>query len=211
MRAMLQEEHGVAPGEIHWRTGGQEQPGRSERTPFVGIAGIDIERIPAEKTLSAMLEAGEIDALLSAQPPSCFLRDVACVGRLFPDYKKVETDYYKKTGLFPIMHLIGVRRSLVSSYPWLAASVYKAFREAKAFAMQKLHDLSVLAVSLPWMENEARETMAIMGADFWRYGIAESLKEIEALTRYAHEQGLTSRRLGVDELFAKSTFEFSRI
>jgi 4,5-dihydroxyphthalate decarboxylase len=210
MRAILHEEYGVSPSEISWRTGGQEQSGRDERTPLAGIKGIDLKPIPAGKTLSAMLEAGEIDAMLAARPPSCFLRGAASVGRLFPDYKEAEQAYYKKTGLFPIMHMIGVRRSLADQYPWLASSVYKAFREAKLIAMNKLRDLTVLPVSLPWMEVEARQTRALMGEDFWRYGVAESRNEIEAIVRYSHEQGLISRKLDVEELFAKTTFEVSK-
>ena len=108
------------------------------------------------------------------------------------------------------MHLIGVRRSLADQHPWLPSSVYKAFREAKAVAMRKLHDLTVLPVSLPWMEVAARETTSLMGKDFWRYGVAESRDEIEAMIRYSHEQGLTSRKLNIEELFAKSTYEVSK-
>ena len=210
MRAILSEEYSVRPSEIRWRTGGQEQPGRDERTPLSRIEGIDLQPIPPGKTLSSMLEAGEIDALLAARPPSCFLRGAPNVARLFDDYKEAEQAYYRKTRLFPIMHLIGVRRSLVEQHPWLASSVYKAFREAKAVAMRKLHDLTVLPASLPWMEVETRQTKALMGEDFWAYGIAESRREIEAMTRYSHEQGLTSRELGIEELFAASTFEVSK-
>ena len=210
MRALLHEEYDVHPSDVRWRTGGQEQPGRDERTPLAAIAGIDLQPIPPDKTLSAMLEAGEIDALLAPRPPSCFLRGASDVGRLFPDYKGVEQAYYEKTGFFPIMHLIGVKRSLVDRYPWLPASVYKAFREAKAIAMQNLTDNTVLTTALPWLESEARQTMAQMGEDFWRYGIDESRHEIEAMSRYSYEQGLTSRRLNVEELFADSTFAISR-
>jgi 4,5-dihydroxyphthalate decarboxylase len=211
MRAVLEEEYQVRPCEIHWLTGGQEEPGRGERTPLAEIKGINLQRISPRKTLSAMLEAGELDALLCAQPPSCFLRAAPNVGRIFPNYKSTEQAYYKKTKLFPIMHLIGVRRSLVDKYPWLPSSVYKAFCEAKEIAMRRLRDLTVLAVSLPWMEVEARETSNLMGDDFWSYGVAENQKEIEAITRYSYEQGLTSRSLRLNELFAESTFENSRI
>jgi 4,5-dihydroxyphthalate decarboxylase len=119
--------------------------------------------------------------------------------------------YFKKTGLFPIMHLVGIRRTLLAQYPWLATSVYKAFCEAKALAMTDLRDVNALMVTLPFLEAETRETMAAMGDDYWRYGVRENMAEIEALTRYAHEQGLIDRNPGVEELFAPSMFELSRV
>jgi 4,5-dihydroxyphthalate decarboxylase len=109
------------------------------------------------------------------------------------------------------MHLIGIRRTLAEKYPWLATSVYKAFCDAKAIAMANLRDVNALLVTLPFLEAETRETIAAMGEDFWKYGIQENLHEIEALTQYAHEQGLVDRKVGVEELFATSTFEISKV
>jgi len=109
------------------------------------------------------------------------------------------------------MHLIGIRKTLAEQYPWLATSVYKAFCEAKALAMINLRDVNALMVTLPFLEAETRETMAVMGNDFWRYGVHENAKEIEALTTYAHEQGLVDRKLSIDELFAPSVYEISRV
>lgn len=210
VRAMLEEDYGVGASDIRWRTGGQEEPGRGERTPLSHIGGIDAVPIADGKTLSGMLEEGEIDGLLAARPPSCFLRGARNVGRLFGDYKAAEQAYFQRTRMFPIMHLIGVRRALVQQYPWLAMSVYKAFLQAKAIAMRKLTDLTVLTAALPWIEVEARQTREVMGADFWRYGVSESRHEIEALARYSHRQGLTSRVLQAEELFAASTLEISK-
>jgi 4,5-dihydroxyphthalate decarboxylase len=119
--------------------------------------------------------------------------------------------YFKKTGLFPIMHLVGIRKTLLAQYPWLATSLYKAFCEAKALAMADLRDVNALMVTLPFLEAEALETMATMGEDFWRYGVHENLAEIEALTRYAHEQGLIDQKPAVEELFAPSVFEISKV
>jgi 4,5-dihydroxyphthalate decarboxylase len=210
LRGMLQDEYGVKPTDIAWRTGGQEQPGREERMP-VSIPGLDLEPIPEGETLSAMLAAGKIDAMLSARTPSVFLKRAPNVDRLFPRYKDVEQAYFKKTGYFPIMHLVAVRRSLAEKYPWLPASMYKALIESKAIGLEKLSNLAQLAVALPWMEAEASETKALMGADYWRYGLRECRHEIEVMTRYAHEQGLTERRLRPEELFAPSTFAMSKI
>jgi 4,5-dihydroxyphthalate decarboxylase len=210
VRAMLEEDYGVRASDIRWRTGGQEEPGRGERTPLSDIGGIEMQQIADGKTLSGMLEDGEIDGLLAARPPSCFLRGARNVGRLFGDYKAVEQAYFQRTRMFPIMHLIGVRRALVQQYPWLAMSVYKAFLQAKAIAMRKLTDLTVLTAALPWIEVEARQTREVMGTDFWRYGVSESRHEIEALARYSHQQGLISRILQAEELFAASTLEISK-
>jgi 4,5-dihydroxyphthalate decarboxylase len=211
IRGMLQHEYGVHPKEIQWRQGGQEQPGRKERTPLKPIPGIDLQAIPDDRTLVDMLEAGELDALFTARAPSSFLAGKPHIKRLFQDVRGAETSYFKKTGMFPIMHLVGIRRSLVERFPWLPTSLLKAFSEAKAIAMADLHDVNALLVTLPWLVAEANETQAIMGRDFWKYGVTENLKEIEALTQYSFEQGLVSRKVDVSELFAPSTYAMSKV
>jgi 4,5-dihydroxyphthalate decarboxylase len=211
LRGIMQDEYGVKPTDIKWRQGGIEAPGRTERTPLKPIPGLDLQPIPADKTLSGMLERGELDAVFSARAPSCFVRGAPNVARLFPDCREVEKAYYKKTGMFPIMHLMGVKRHLVERHPWLPASLFKAFNEAKAYAMHDVRDINALLVTLPWLVAEVEETVALMGEDFWRYGVKENAKEIEALTRYAHEQGLVSRKLSLEDLFPASTIEVSRI
>ena len=211
MRGLMQHEYGVAPSEIHWRSGGQEQPGRHERTPLKPIKGIDLQPIGDDQTLVGMLKDGELDALFTARAPSSFLNGEPHIARLFPKTREAEQAYYKKTKLFPIMHLVGIRRTLAEKYPWLATSVYKAFCEAKALAMIDLRDVNALMVTLPWLEAETHETSAIMGEDFWKYGITENMPEIEALTQYAYEQGLVDRKVTAEELFHPSTFEISKI
>ena len=211
LRGLMQDEYGVRPNDIRWRQGGIEQPGRSERTPLKPIPGLELKPIPPDKTLSGMLESGELDAMFSARAPSCFMHGAPNVARLFPNYREVEKAYYKKTGMFPMMHLVGVKRELAQKYPWLPASLYKAFVQAKAFAMREVHDVNALAVTLPWLVAEAEETARLMGEDFWRYGVNENAKEINALTRYAYEQGLVSRKLPVEELFPHSVIEVSKV
>jgi 4,5-dihydroxyphthalate decarboxylase len=210
LRGIMQDEYGVKPTDIRWRQGGIEEPGRTERTPLKPIPGLDLKSVP-DKALSAMLEAGELDAIFSARAPSCFVKGAPNIARLFPDYREVEKAYYRKTQMFPIMHLIGVKRHLVERHPWLPASLYKAFSLAKAHALHDVRDINALLVTLPWLVAEAEETVALMGEDFWRYGVKENAKEIEALTRYAHEQGLVSRKFSMDQLFPASTIEVSRI
>ena len=211
MRGLMQHEYGVAPAEIHWRSGGQEQPGRHERTPLKAIPGLDLQPIGDDRTLIGMLKAGELDALFTARAPSSFLNGEPHIARLFPNTRAAEQAYYKKTRLFPIMHLVGIRKVLAEKYPWLPTSVYKAFCEAKALAMIDLRDVNALMVTLPWLEAETNETSAIMGEDFWKYGISENLPEIEALTQYMHEQGLADRKVKVEELFHPSTFEIAKV
>jgi 4,5-dihydroxyphthalate decarboxylase len=211
MRGMMEHEYGVKPNEIHWRNGGQEQPGRGERTPLKDIPGLDLKPLGPGQTLVNMLRDGELDALFTARAPSSFLSGEDHIMRLFPNTREAERTYYKKTGLFPIMHLIGIKKELVQKYPWLATSVYKAFIEAKELAIIDLLDVNALMVTLPWLEAETKETIATMGADFWKYGIHENMPEIDALTQYAYEQGLTDRKVKVEELFAKPTFEMSKV
>jgi 4,5-dihydroxyphthalate decarboxylase len=211
MRGLMQHEYGVAPSDIHWRQGGQEEAGRHERTPLKPIPGIDLQPIADDQTLVGMLRAGELDALFTARAPSSFLGGEPHIARLFPDTRAAEMAYFKKTKLFPIMHLVGIRKVLLEQYPWLATSVYKAFCEAKALAMADLRDVNALMVTLPWLEAETNETAAVMGQDFWKYGVAENLPEIEALLQYSYEQSLVARKVKVEELFAPSTFEISKI
>jgi 4,5-dihydroxyphthalate decarboxylase len=211
MRGMLQHEYGVKPTEIHWRSGGQEEAGRDERTPLKPIAGLDLKPIGREQTLVGMLRDGELDALFTARAPSSFLRGEPHIRRLFPDTRAAEQAYYKKTGMFPLMHLVGIRKSLVEKYPWLPSSVYKAFCEAKALAMADLLDINALMVTLPWLIAETEATTALMGGDFWAYGIHENRREIAALTQYAHEQGLIDRKVSAEELFHPSMFEISKV
>jgi 4,5-dihydroxyphthalate decarboxylase len=210
MRGLLSDEYGIKPSDLRWRLGGLEQPSQKTAPPEP-VAGVDIANIPADKTLAGMLAEGELDALFTARPPSCFVKGAPNVGRLFADTRAAEQAYYKKTRMFPLMHLVGIRKELVQKYPWLPSSVYKAFCEAKALAMIDLLDVNALMVTHPWLIAETEETMAIMGKDFWSYGIHENMREITALTQYAHEQGLIDRKVTVEELFHPSMFEISKV
>ena len=177
-------------------------------------AGLDISHVPAGKTLAGMLGDGEIDAVFSARPPSNFRssprvgtepeRDSAAGGvvRLFPDYRAVEQAYYRKTGLYPLMHAIGIRNSLLEQQPWIAASLYAAFSKAKALAVADFEKLGAFAVTLPWIEAEFRATQAVLGPDIWPYGLSANRKTLEALCRYLHEQGATKRLHRPEDLFA---------
>jgi len=211
IRGMLQEEYGLRPADVHWRQGGVEEPGRTERAPLRLPPDIDLQPIPSDRTLSDMLEKGELDGIISARAPSCFLRGAPNVARMFPDYRAVEMAYYKKTGIFPIMHVIGIRRTLVERHPWLPVNVYKAFLEAKQLCMNELAQIGHLYTSLPWAVAERDATVALMGEDFWSYGLATNKKVLDTFLRYHYEQGLSARRVTPRELFAESTLELSKI
>lgn len=207
MRGILQHEYGVRPDEVIWCTGGQEVPGRKERVPLSLPPSIRLEPIPEHETLTHLLSEGGIDALFCAHPPSAFQAGDPRVRRLFPDYRPVEEEYFRRTGFFPIMHLLVVRRDVHQSHPWLAQSLFKAFSEAKAEVERALADNDMLTCMLPWSVYDMESTRKVMGHDFWPYGIEPNQKTLETMCEYAFEQGLTPRRVAVDELFAPNTRE----
>ncbi len=200
MRGLLADEYGIAPSDLRWRLGGMEQP--VAQTSPEPVAGVEIETIPAGKTLAGMLADGELDALFTARPPSCFLKGAPNVGRLFADTRAVEQAYYRKSGIYPLMHAIGIRNSLLAQHPWMARAVFDAFLKAKEIAIADLQKLAAFSVTLPWVEAEYRATQAVLGKDIWPYGLEENRKAVETLCRYLHEQGFTARRMPVEELFA---------
>ena len=201
MRGLLADEYGVKPSDLSWQLGAQEQPAKEPAT-IDPVAGVTIEAIPSGKTLAGMLADGEIDALFAARPPSCFVRGAANVARMFPDYRAIEQAYYHKTGIFPLMHAVGIRNALVEKHRWLPAALLKAYGAAKDRAVADLEKLSAFSVTLPWVEAEYRATQAVLGPDIWPYGIEANRKAIETLCRYLHEQGFTKRPMTADELFA---------
>ncbi len=211
IRGSLEDDYAVKPTDIHWRQGGLEESGRGERTPIKLPADVDFQPVPHTQTLNALLEAGEIDGLISARAPSCFLRGAANVGRLFPDYRRTEENYFRRTKIFPVMHIVGIRKELVSAHPWLAASVMKAFIKAKALAMAELGQIGHLFVSLPWSVSEYQSARALMGDDFWSYGFEANKHVLETFTRYHHAQGLSARKVAPEELFAASSLDLSKI
>jgi 4,5-dihydroxyphthalate decarboxylase len=210
LRGLFQHEYGVPPEEIYWVQAGEEHPGRKDRVDFEMPAGVRMESRP-DTTLNAMIESGEIDAMMSPRMPTCFIEGSPRVRRLFPNYKQAEMEYFRKTGLFPIMHVMVIRRAIYDAHPWVAQSLYKAFCEAKDLCMKELYDTNVLRVSLPWTAAEYEETRALMTADYWPYGIAPNRANLETLHSYLYEQGLIKQKLNLDELFARETVEAFKI
>lgn len=211
VRGMLAEEYGVMPSDIVWRTGGLEQPGRYGAFKPDLPPEIAVKPLPPGRSLSAMLAAGEIPALVTARAPSCFAGGDGAIRRLFPDYRQAEEAYYRKTGLYPIMHLVVMRESLAEAHPWLPASLYKAFLKAKNMAVAALGDATAPHVSLPWIAAEIEAARALLGPDIWPYGFADNLRELRAVVRYSHAQGLAVREMDPAELFHPTTRESARV
>lgn len=204
-RGLLSDDFGVRAQDIHWRRGGMDQPGLGERTPIKLAGNIDLQSIPDGKTLSGMLVDGELDAIISAHAPEPFLKGDPNIARLWPDFGSVEQDYFKRTGLFPIMHLIGIRRSLIESHAWLGPAVLEAFTRAKEIALEELEDIGISRASLPWLPSDVARAREIMGPDFWPYGYPANKNAIDCMLRWSVEQGLSHRAIRPDELFAPGT------
>jgi 4,5-dihydroxyphthalate decarboxylase len=208
VRGMLADEYGVQPSDVQWLTGGLEQTGRTARVALDLPAGLSVQPIAADQTLSRMLEAGELDAVIAPGAPCCL--GSAPVARLFPDFRSAEEAYFRQTGLFPLMHVIGIRRSLVAAHPWLPTNLFKAFVAAKAMATQEIVQTGVLAVTHPWITHDVARVQSLMGADYWRYGVGDNARELQAMLRYSRADGLIGRDVALDELFAASTCDTLR-
>jgi 4,5-dihydroxyphthalate decarboxylase len=210
-RALLHEEYGVKPSDITWVRGGMEDPGRPEKIALQLPADVRLESAPADTTLSQLLERGDIDGIVGPRAPSSFERGDSRVAWLFPDTAKTATEYFRKTRIFPIMHVIGIRRELVEQQPWLPMAVFKAFAEAKSVALERLVDTSACKVTLPFVEETLRGARTLMGPDFWSYGVAPNRHVLDHFLHHHHAQGLSKRRLQVEELFHPATLESYKI
>lgn len=211
LRGIFEDEYGVFPRDIQWCSGGEENPGRVEKIPMNLPPDVKWTPIPEDKTLSAMLDNGEIDAMFTARTPSCFLKGSPNVDRLFPNFREVEEEYFRRTGIFPIMHTIVIKRSVYEKNHWIAMSLYKAFCESKDITLHNFSRTEALYTAMPWIISEAERTRAVMGSDWWPYGIANNRKTLEAFLRYHHEQGLSSRLMTIEELFAPEIMDEFKI
>jgi 4,5-dihydroxyphthalate decarboxylase len=208
IRGFLKDDYGVAPEDLQWFLGGLYQPGRPEKLA-VNIPGVELNQIGPGQTLSQMLLDGQLDAVMGPRPPLGF--PGPRVRRLFPNFREVEADYFQQTGVFPIMHTVVIRRELLEQEPWVARSLYDAFCESKRRATDELGEAVVLTTSLPWQIAEVEATRAMMGDDWWPYGVEPNRKALQTLVRYSCEQGLAQRAVPVEELFAASTRDDYRI
>jgi len=202
MRGMLQHDYGVKASDMHWFMGGLNSFVEPPLIPLNLPRDIRLEFLSDRQTLEQMLAAGELDALLSLYIPKLFLEGSPAIARLFPAYKAVEEDYYRRTGIFPIMHTVVLREDVHRAHPWAARSIYRAFVEARDLAVDGLYDTDALRVALPWLIDHVEEAWRVLGRDFWAYGLEPNRPTFEAIGRYVHEQGLSPRAVGAEELFA---------
>jgi len=209
-RALLAE-HGVSRSDVVWVRGGLEEPGRLEKVAVALPSDVRLEAAPEGTTLSRLLADGAIDGVISPRAPSTYEKGEASVGWLFDDPTAAAQEYYRRTRIFPIMHLVGVRRALADRHPWLPAAVLKAFSAAKAMALGHLGDTSATKVTLPFVEERLSEARGLMGADFWSYGLAANRHVLDAFLRHHHDQGLSSRLISADDLFHPSTHETVKV
>lgn len=207
IRGILAERHGVPVDSVRYLTGGQETPGRIEKAPLDLGGRADVQRIPAGRTLSAMLAEGEIDALYTPRVPSSFVARDPRVRRVFADAVAAEKEYHAATGIFPIMHVVVVRRDVYERYPWVAQSLYKALLRAKDEAFANLYDSSALRFMLPWLNQDLEHARELLGEDYWSYGVTANADALATFLRYHHDQGLSRRLLTPAELFAPESTE----
>lgn len=202
MRGILHDQYGVAPDSISWLTGGVNKPGREERIELRVPPQYQIENIGPEDTLDALLLDGAIDAIMSPEIPNGFKRTNGRVRRLFADTRATEEAYFRATSIFPIMHLLVLRREIYEANPQTIVSLYQAFQDAKEHALDQLYNGDALYVMLPWLVDEMERTFELMGRDFWPYGVSRNDRVLRTFIGYLHRQGMLEQPVEVAELFA---------
>ncbi|KAL3471086.1 4,5-dihydroxyphthalate decarboxylase [Aspergillus californicus] len=207
-RGIMKEEFGVPDTKVEFFTGAIEpsEAKRKSKVPHNLPPGVSVTAIRHGQNLSQMLEDGELDAIFSASRPSCVGRSAHCT-YLFPNFKAVEADYFKRTRIFPIMHVIAIKRAVYDANPWIARELQKAFAKSLELAKEALNERSALRYMLPWLEDHVNETKAAMAEDWWKDGFDENKHVIEKFLAYSYDQGLAKRLYKAEELFAPSTLE----
>lgn len=201
-RGFLTETAGVDLAKIKWVQAGMNEAGREEKVEFKLPAGIQYSQ-RRDTSISAMLLSGEIDAAISARVPDAFAQGGGKIVRLFPEFRSDEMRYYEATGIFPIMHVIAMRRAVFERYPWVAMNLLKAFEQAKQRSLERINDLTASRIPVPWAASVATEWGKSFGADPFPYGLEANRKTLEAFCRFAHAQGVTATKLTPDDLFPK--------
>ncbi len=209
IRAFLEHDYGVAPGDVHWHYGGLNSADYAERLRHDSPPGVRLEPIPTYRTLNELLEAGELDAVAASQPPRAFREGSPRIRRLFENYREVERDYYERTGFYPIMHMVAVRRDVYEANRWVPVSLLRGMAESRRLAYEQMHDPDTPPVGHPWWHAELEELDRLFGGDPYPYGFEANRAILEAMTRYSYEQGLSARAVAPEELFAPESLEVS--
>jgi len=210
MRGILSDDYGVPAEAIHWRTGALDAGVRRERLPLALPEGMVVDPIAEGETLQDLLLAGEIDGMLAPKPPQAFVEGHPDIVRLFPDFETAERDWHARTGFFPIMHLIAIRKSAAEADPDLPARLYAATLEARDIAMDRLRAVwlgNSNRLTLPWLGATMERTVAALGDDWWPYGFRRNEAELDAICRYSVEQHLAPRRVVPEDLFHPSVLD----
>jgi 4,5-dihydroxyphthalate decarboxylase len=202
MRGWMMNDKGIPLQDIHWYQAGANDPGRDEKVELNLPKGTKLTRV-ADKSLSQMLASGEIDCAIIARPPTCFLEGHPDVVRLYPDYLAMEEEYYAKTHIWPIMHIIAVQKHILDANPWVARNLYNAFLESKRRSIERFMDPAVSRYPLAWLSTYARKMRDLFDGDPFPYGIDENRATLEALTLYSFQQGIAHRHMAVEDMFAK--------
>jgi 4,5-dihydroxyphthalate decarboxylase len=210
MRGWLADEHGVKLQDIRWVQAGANEAGRVEKVELSLPAGVEITRI-AERSLSEMLASGELDCAIIARPPDCFREGHPDVVRLFPNFWEMEEESYRKTRVYPIMHIIALRKRIADENPWIARNLYNAFLESKRRSLERLLDPAVSRYPLPWLPAYARKMRDMFDGDPFPFGIEENRPTLEQFARYTFEQGIAHRLAKPEELFPPGVMTMVKI
>jgi len=215
LRGIMQHEYGVKPDEIEWVVSTKDSSagvaGKVSKQESIIPDGLKVTRGPVGKDESDLLVDGDVDALFHAAEPRAYVEGHPKVARLFSDYRTTEREYYKKTGIFPIMHAVAIRNSLVKKNPWLTEAVFNAYSQAKRLMYDDMKKMGWATISLPWVGKELEETRELMGDNFWPYGVEANRKELETLFQYSYEQGLAKQKLKIEDLFHPSTLKLKEV
>ena len=211
VRAFLHDDFGVAPEDITWVRGGISEPDRIEKIALDLPSNIRLEDAPPGKTISALLAEGEIDGFIAPRAPDIPLEEYKNIGWLFDDPQEAATEYYRKTKIFPIMHILGVRRELAERHRWLPSAVLKAFSESKELAIERLGEMSACKITMPFVDERLQKDRMLMGQDFWPYGIKKNEHVLNAFFAAHHAQGLSKRVVAINEMFEDGVQESFRI
>src|SRR5690242_5391313 len=202
MRGWLQHEAGVRLKDVEWYQAGANEAGRIEKVELDLPKGVSLTRV-SNKSLSEMVASGEIDCALIARPPTCFLQGHPDVVRLYPDFMEIEQEYYEKTKVWPIMHIIAVKREVLDAHPWVGRNLYNAFLESKKRSLERLLDPAVSRYPLPWLPTYGRKMRDMLGGDPFPFGIEPNRPTLETFLRYTYEQGIAHRHAKPEEIFQK--------
>ncbi len=213
IRGILQDEYGIRPEDVKWvvssKDSSAKDAGKASKQENIFPEGVPISMGPAGKDESDLLESGAVDALFHAVEPRAYIQGHPMVARLFSDYRATERAYFAKTGIFPIMHAVAIKKNLAQENPWLIDAVFRAYSKSKQIAFNYMARAAWVRDSLPWFGQEFDETRELMGDNYYSYGIENNRKTLDALFRYSHQQGLCSRKLSIEELFEPTSLKLA--